>query len=59
MTRKDYEMLAATMRRLEPSSSEPVVLFDAWLATCSELAHALRADNRNFDYDKFYKACVG
>lgn len=68
MTRKDYVMLALTLRldaahlRL-PTYSYPSMsewekgAYDQWNTTVLAIADALKEDNKAFDKPRFLKAC--
>lgn len=66
MTRKDYELIAATMLDARPSpyasdAKGYAVRYAARLSQyridCETLADALATDNARFDRDKFLAAC--
>lgn len=56
MTRKDYVLIAAAMKRARCRLSEPVAL-DALGIAAEELAGALAADDAAFDRARFLAAC--
>lgn len=49
MTRKDYELIAATIREIPAFPSKRIV--------AEEFATALAGTNPRFDRDRFLKAC--
>lgn len=64
MTRKDYIVLAAAIRRAalknwhtDVDGSYPAALKDQHTTYVREVAYALAADNKNFDWERFVKAC--
>jgi alkylhydroperoxidase family enzyme len=61
MTRKDYVLLAAALKRAEPSEVESYVGGGynaklAWMAAVCTVAHALLRDNHAFDSARFLTA---
>ncbi len=63
MTRKDYELIAAALRKAQPALrgplAEDVARQGAWSATVERLADALAAENPRFDANRFIDACTG
>lgn len=63
MTRKDYELIAAALRRSQPSLALPlkegVAAQGAWSRVVEEVAVTLFASNPNFNSDRFIDACTG
>lgn len=59
MTKKDYIMLAAVMKRCRPDSSIPDTdpSWKKWDEIIDELIPKLRADNPRFDVTRFVGAC--
>ena len=56
MTRKDYKLIAAALKRAgERCDADKDG--DVWLAA-SEIADALKADNPRFDHDRFMTAAL-
>ncbi len=63
MTRKDYELIAAALRKAQPALrgplAEDVARQGAWSATVESLAAALAAENPWLDANYFIDACTG
>lgn len=61
MNGKDFELIAATLRGSRPAAHLQMVelaLVDVWLETLThQFADALRATNKQFNREKFIRAC--
>ena len=65
MTKKDYQLIAKAIKQInEDSHYSKNTLIDSRLVTTvldhlvyEALGQALKKDNPNFDYVKFYEAC--
>lgn len=69
MTRKDYVLLATTMRSMRPINYEAYTketeyrkqqqytAVQQWRGTCLALATELQADNSRFNRSRFLKEC--
>lgn len=55
MTRKHYQLLAEALKGNKPENNKDMII--QWRSDVVRIAVALRLDNINFDYDRFYKAC--
>lgn len=57
MTKKDYIKLARALHDAYPLS-ENVTPHQTWINVVTNVAKVLKDDNRNMDYDRFFKAVV-
>jgi len=57
MSRKDYELIAATMRASQPNEDASNPAWVQWDRCVWKLADALRGTNPRFDSVRFIKAC--
>lgn len=61
MTKKDYILLAAALKRARPAQSAQVERYNAWLDCVIKITMALAAERdkagASFDKTKFYGAC--
>lgn len=61
MTRKDYQLIADTLRRAKPGSDYQYAPVNTdtdvqWRVTCGLVAGALATDNPRFNHDIFFAA---
>ena len=57
MTRKDYIVLAAAIRRSALKNNYCAMDRERHMTYVKEVGYALLADNNNFDWDRWIKAC--
>ena len=57
MTRKDYELIAAALRKSHPAG-DPAA-HAVWRRSVIDIADALAAENPRFDANRFVDACTG
>lgn len=57
MTRKDYELIAETLRTAKPLSDASGEVHAFWGRTCDMFAITLSETNPRFDRMRFLKAC--
>jgi hypothetical protein len=57
MTRKDYQIIAATLWHRQPSEVVNPERFYTWRDIVTDFKHALESENPRFDPQKFYDAC--
>ena len=57
MTRKDYELIARSLRSTKPDELSTTVEQVLWRRTCRVFAGDLQADNPNFNCKLFLRAC--
>lgn len=55
MTRKDFELIAATLKAERPPND--LFLLPHWQRVVLSFADALRATNKQFNRDLFLRAC--
>lgn len=56
MSRKDYVLLAAALRRERPTGAPDGEAFGMWRASVLAVASALASDSHRFDRDRFLRA---
>lgn len=57
MTRKDFELIAATLREMRRLASADATAGDLWNETVLAFAASLKSTNKQFNADKFKRAC--
>jgi hypothetical protein len=62
MTKKDYKLIASTLRRMHPNNrglegSAHQVALIMWKATCTEFEEAFWVESSKFNRLKFQEAC--
>lgn len=55
MTRKDFELIAASLQESKPQEGIEATL--QWEQTCTRLANALQNAHARFDRERFLTAC--
>lgn len=56
MSRKDFELIAGSLKFVKPSEEAPQARRQ-WESTVDEFAKSLRSTNSNFDSNRFRRAC--
>jgi hypothetical protein len=58
MTRKDYVLIAVTLRAAKPGIGAPSPAFTQWFYDVDSITNMLSADNPRFDRIRFELACA-
>lgn len=59
MTRKDYELIAKTLKKNKPSLSHEYIEKVLWENIVKEFASSLKQENQRFNEAIFLEACRG
>lgn len=57
MSRKDFELIARTLREVRPDEKGLPARLELWRETVEAFAKALPAVNARFNADRFKRAC--